>query len=461
MNNSIQQSIPAEVAQDYKDSEIIFIGGGPIGLWTAIQTKLLSGRKITVIEKYHEYKRAEIRLNLSKDSFRGIPKDEQLQNLVKQWGGRQVPIKEMEDALVKRAEELGIRILRGYQADAKQLPEQFPNAELFIDAGGTRSKTRNDIFGEQFQFNTTLQYVAQVQYVIEKKPDINPPKSPIHQSFHKITTLAETYKIQKFAEHLVEQTIRPLENGTSRVTLRIFGLDKETYDQMVGATFSTPYYFERDLDKVPEKLREILIKWWGSQEELNNEVITEDPTNKNKITAIAFGSYASKDAIKMDEKGNIWALVGDSMEAFPYFRAINNGLKLGTRLAQCVDRAFKNQPKPKTLEEKKAFFSYLKSYSRYAFTCAYMERIRAYVKNIFINLFSLWLKISNLVPWQSVKLKSDQKDNLYQRGEVIWERLSGTKPPPRGKKSIFTSLKMKKPSFLSSFFFPNQDLLLS
>ncbi len=33
--------------------DVVVVGGGPIGLWTAIQTKVLTNRNILVIEKIY------------------------------------------------------------------------------------------------------------------------------------------------------------------------------------------------------------------------------------------------------------------------------------------------------------------------------------------------------------------------------------------------------------------------
>ena len=93
--------------------DVVFVGGGPVGLWTAIQTKLLTNKNILIIEKYLEYKRADIRLNIDSSSFAGVPDYEPLKALIQKWGGRVVPIKEMEEALTKCAHDfLGIKFLK-------------------------------------------------------------------------------------------------------------------------------------------------------------------------------------------------------------------------------------------------------------------------------------------------------------------------------------------------------------
>lgn len=430
--------------------DVVIIGGGPIGLWTAIQTKVLSKTDVLVVEKYSEYRRADIRLNINASSFNGIPKCEPLQVLVKKWGNKVVPIKEIEDELAKCAHNLGVKILRDTTVDPKTLQEQFPTARVFVGADGARSTVRKELFGD-YKFNTPLQYIAQVQYLIKTPSDM-----VIDSSVQKIKESAQNYKKQKFSGHIITESIRREGDGLSRVTLHVF-LNEKTYWEMTDATFGNPYYFEKDLDKVPDVLRDTLIKWWGSNKEL--EIVT-DVEKKNKISVIPLASYASKDVFKVVEKNNdpddqvITALVGDASQAFPFFRAINNGFILGTHLAQCIADAFANLNKAneqhgnsnrtEKKERARIFASSFNSYSRYSTLRAYIERTRAFMKNLFIILSDFWLKLSAETPWQSVKFSEQEKEKNYQRGANIWEQLSGktppTKPTAKGLKQVTKEL---------------------
>lgn len=321
--------------------DVVVVGGGPIGLWTAIQTKVLSQKEVVVLEKHENYQRADIRLRLDASSFKGIPDYLPLKNLTKKWGNKAVPIKEVEDALVACAHSLGIKIIKGETVDPKNLQKHYPTAKVFIGADGARSVMRQEIFDNQYAFNTPLQYLVQVQYQIKtcKEEGYNLAK------MRKVKEATASYIKQKFAGHLITQSIRPLENNCSQVNLRIF-IDKKTYDELLGARFSNPYYFERDLDKIPFKLRETMIKWWGSHE--NQEVIM-GLEKTNKITVIPLASYAVKKFVQVTPSDNdpdnqvVTTLVGDAAQAYPYFRAINNGFLTGTELAKCIGRAFAMQ----------------------------------------------------------------------------------------------------------------------
>lgn len=406
--------------------DIVVVGGGPIGLWTAIQTKLRTQKDILIVEKYNEYKRADIRLNIRASSFNGIAGYEPLRILAQKWGNRLVPIKEIEDELTKCAHNLGISILKGKAADPKLLKEQYPTARMFIGADGARSTVRKEIFDDQYKFNIPLQYIAQVQYMI---------KTPEDENEDCFKSGAKSYSKQKFAGHLITQNIRPQNNGQSQVTLRIF-INQKTYKEMADATFSNPYYFEKDLHKVPLRLQDTLIKWWGTQ---HNQSILVDKDKPNKISVIPLNSYASKQVYKVDDDQQVaYLLVGDASQAYPFFRAVNNGLLIGTKLAQDISKAFTTLDKAQENvlpsvgpQSNKLVASSFKSYARYSAKRAYIECIKSLAKNLFIVLSNYWIKISNCVPWQTIKLKKEEKIKAYECGVEIWKELSGADPSPR------------------------------
>jgi|GEM_PF-2289298 len=396
-------------------AQVVIIGGGPVGLWTAIQIRLLSRKKVVVIEKYETYQRSDIHLRIKAASLQGIPNNNDLKKLVKQWGNKIVPVKEMEDKLIHLAHQIGIKILKGEAADPKKLPSLFPNAKLFIGADGSKSLVRKIIFKDLFRFHSNLQYMAQVQYVVKPKlKRASQRESP--EKIQSIRNLSTTYKRQKLAEHFLIETTHPQLDGSARVTLQIF-IDKKTHDQIAGATFRNPYYFETSLKNLPKPLKKLLIGWWGAQKELQGREISPNKKS-NKLTVVALNSYAAKEFVTVDQEGRLWALVGDAAAAVPFFRAVNNGFMLGTKLAKCTAEGLKDNSLTK---------SHLTSYSRYATYRVTIERIRAWIKSLFITIAGLWLKVSNSVPWQTIRLTSSEKRRIKVGGSRIWRQLiSGT-----------------------------------
>lgn len=395
--------------------DVVFVGGGPVGLWTAIQTKWLTGRNVLVVEKYEEYKRADITLNIAATSLKGIPEEHQtLKNLTTKWGNKAVPIKEMEDELTRCASNMGIRIIKGVTVDPKTVQNQYPNARVIVGSDGARSGMRTEVSGDQYKFNTPLQYLVQVQYIIE-----TPDKVSEDSSLHKIKAQADSYIKQKFAGHLITENTKSLGNGQSKVSLRIF-VDKQTYDDMAQATYRTPYYFQEDLSKVPPKIQDTLIKWWGTHNNLKIVKDNENTEKTNKITVIPLASYAAKDVVKVHEDGKVTALVGDASQAFPFFRAINNGFILGTELAKTIGKAFEQK-------DPKKFGLQFNSYSTYSTYRAYVERIKASFKNLLIVISSFWIKASGNSPFQ-VSAVTDE-EGCYKKGAAIWKELSGEDAP--------------------------------
>ena len=410
--------------------DVVVVGGGPIGLWTAVQIKASSEKQVLVAEKYTDYKRTDIHLKISAASLKGLPNLKSLdplKKLTKEWGDKTVPIKTLEEELVKCAHALGIQILKGHIIDPKTLHQDYPTAKVFIGADGAKSSVRKEIFQDEHKFNTPLQYIVQVQYKIKQENHEKKIKNnAFDTSIQSVKKAKEKYLQQKFAGHLITEIIKPLENKESLVTLRIF-VDESLYKEMAGATFSNPYYFESDLVSIPKKLKKILIKWWGCKK---NHTIISSALKTNKLTVIQLASYASKKAYVVSKNANgrpiVTALVGDSLQGFPFFRSFNNGFLNGTKLAEVVDHSFQLLAKSNNNPEEanKAFKNSFKAYSRYTSLRGTIERIKAFVKNLFIRIVNQWIKLSGLVPWQTVKWSKNKRKKYMARGKEVWNKLT-------------------------------------
>jgi 2-polyprenyl-6-methoxyphenol hydroxylase-like FAD-dependent oxidoreductase len=390
------------------DPNVVIVGGGPIGLWTAIQTKSLNPNKeIVVLEKHQQYQRADIRLQLDKGSFSGAA-CKPLKDLTKEWGNKVVPIQEMENKLADLAGKLGIKILKGKSVDPEKLLTEYPNTEIFIGADGAHSSMRKKFFNDEYRFNTPLQHIAQIQYKMKKAPTKN-------GKWFQVASATEDYVSQLFAGHFVSKTVTPLKDGTFQVSLRVF-IDEKTYSEINKAKFNSPYYFTTSLQKVPDKLKNILIHWWGAHPK---QTVLADESNK--ITAIALTSYAAKEFVKEvprdpghpGQKGHaIVALVGDAAQAYPFFRAINNGLLTATSLANTIAKA------------KEPNVASFKSYTRYAAFRAVVERIRAACKNFFLNVVKIWFFLFKNSGMKSGSLRSIGMNESHKRGKETWDQLA-------------------------------------
>ena len=389
-------------------ADIVIVGGGPIGLWAAIQIKSLCPDKTVVVrEKHAQYQRHGIHLRLVPSSFAGCTA-ESVQPIVQDWKRRHViPIAEMEQSLAAIAESVGVQITRNQEVDPAQILQEFPHARIVIGADGSHSPMRQHFFADTYRFMRPLQYLVQVQYKV-RLSDASQEGC--------VRSVAE-YKKQKFAGHLITQTIRSCGDQTAEIAMRIF-VDKTIYDEMADARFSAPYYFETDLHKVPDRLKQVLIRWWGSHPE---QEILQDEARANKITVIALAAYSAKQfvqCVQRPEGGEsvAVALVGDAAQAYPYFRAINNGLLNATALAIDTARALQQPPNPTVAP--------LHRYARYARFRSIIELVTAYVKNFFIHFSNCWIRVSGTVFWESAKLSREEQAACTARGQLIWDRLS-------------------------------------
>ena len=148
-------------------AKVVFTGGGPTALATAC-VLAKGGIPVVVLERNLNYLRTDINLRVDAASMVGLASiDDEMKAKVKEWSARRIPISELEETLEAKANELGVRIIKGVTADPTQLQAQFPNARVFVGADGSRSKTREAMSGKEFKFNTTHQYVINVQYKIQ------------------------------------------------------------------------------------------------------------------------------------------------------------------------------------------------------------------------------------------------------------------------------------------------------
>ena len=113
---------------------ILFVGGGPIGLWTALQLKLLRPLwRIVVAERYTQYLRSHV-LRISAQSFdRIVPHPEARAFVTRLLGGRaavSVRTTELERALRTLAEGVGVEIVIGEAVRA--LPLGAPGGGAYL-----------------------------------------------------------------------------------------------------------------------------------------------------------------------------------------------------------------------------------------------------------------------------------------------------------------------------------------
>ncbi len=337
---------------------IVFVGGGPVGLWTAIQTKLQSppNTDIVVLEKHAEYLRSHT-LRIDPSSFGKIPENSPLAPLVERWKKmRYVPTKEIEGSLQKLAHELGIRTLLRDVKDPMQLSAEFPDARLFVGADGSHSLIRKTIFNDEMQYRNDFQYIAELKYLASQT-----------RPFSKKESLKVSSELQELTSDHVG---RAEGNEPIPVTCRIF-IDEKTFNELKDeATFQHPLSIE-DLDRKPhlklaKQIKELLQQ---KKEKLGEEIIP----GTFRATVTRLGSYASKTFVR-DMQGRTWALVGDAAFGVPFFRSFNNGILCGTKLAETIAK--------QVLRPSRSF----REYENYAQTLWKSQNSKAYYKDLALRV---------------------------------------------------------------------------
>lgn len=285
------------------EADVVFIGAGPVGLWTAIQAKLRNpDLKIVMYEKYPEYKRKHV-LKMNKDSFKGIPEDERLQQIVDDFPTF-VRTSVIEENFKNYALELSIEINYEKVESCEVLASHYPDDTVFIGSDGSHSLVRHEIFDYKLQVGQDLQYIAEIKYMVEGETS-------------ELNSATELLPVMSHSKFTASEHVGSKNGGLTPVTVRFF-VDEETFNQLRGedgngAKFSNPFHYE-DLSNgnVPEKLANSVKAWLYWRRRLKNENrVQHEASSQNgeKITAINLAVYASEEFVAEEygkKMGDCW-----------------------------------------------------------------------------------------------------------------------------------------------------------
>lgn len=249
-------------------NEIIFVGAGPIGLWTAIQIKL-QRPDIDIIfkEKKEEYKRTHTLL-LKPTSFDECLKDERgiIEGIVNELKENpHIRTNELEQRLKILALQLGIRIdTRDIQTIESDILTDHPDAQMIIGSDGVKSPVRNQIFGAENTERVTLAYAAQIKYSVT---------GPAVQA----SDIFQAYPLLKKSNYLASINVGKLKNNKTPVTIQ-FVIDKATYDKISHATYAQPIRLLADSleEQLPPELLKDVKTHIGFRLVNNEDIIIND-----------------------------------------------------------------------------------------------------------------------------------------------------------------------------------------
>lgn len=370
-------------------ADVVFVGAGPVGLWTAIIAKLKNPNlKIVLLEKHDSYQRSHV-LQLDYKCFNDVPDDPRLQKLIAEFKkSKYIRTNEIEKGFKNLAEELGIKIIQQDVTEPLKLKEQFPNARVFVGSDGSHSQFREAFFGNEYAFKHDLQYIAEVKY-------------EVHGEARKFKSATKAYRTLKLIKTVATEHIGREKDGVTPVTLRFF-ISKETYQKMSKATFKNPYNLSTQENTDPTLMQTIKI-WLNAKAKIDKELRVR---GSEKITVTKLSSYAAKHVFKKIDDNTVCAIVGDAAAGVPFFRAGFMGFSSGKKLADAISAFFSNksvEPKFKISKKDLKPKDPSQAFDDYAASIKKISEHEAWVasmKNLFIRFYIWFIQISSIVPWQ-------------------------------------------------------------
>lgn len=397
------------------EADVVCVGGGPIGLWTAIQTKLNRWESnIVVLEKHSDYQRKHV-LSINPKSLpkldKFVPRHDasaqtfeevfnEFKTIVKGFAkDKIIPTLEIENKLKNLAVKAGIVI--AYEnlqtneqtgettkpkgiTQPEELSQYFPNAKVFIGADGAHSVVREKIFQDNAE-RTELQHVIQIKYHVKG----------IGFRLEKIQLDCAQCAIDNVANEHVGKYNK--EEDKTPITTQIF-IDKESFNKLEKKAQSGKPLNLREIKELDTQVADKITTWLNEKHRFQDEQIIE---GSEQISVIPLGYYKADHFIQKEAK-KVWALVGDAAFGVPFFRSLNNGLLCGTKLAKAVADYLKEED-PKNSVSKSDLFSKFgttsfEEYQAYTEVLAAWEINIAKIKGFFVSVYLFILRLF-IKPW--------------------------------------------------------------
>ena len=295
--------------------DVVLVGAGPVGLFTAIEAKLRNpDLKIKVLERNKEYGRHHI-LRLEEESLKNSEAYKKYEAVRRLKGF--VPTSEIETVFTNIAKDLGIDIETGVKVtDARALLEKYPTAHSIIGADGAHSTIRKQLFDDKKIVDANLQYIVEIKYRAKGKTAALP-----------LTTYGPALGQVR---HFVSENVGKVKEGSTPVSLFLF-VDKQTYEEIR----KTPNAKLADIKPATNKMKRLLntIQPWLS---LRKAALKEEMVfGSEKINGVALDVYQSECFAKIVDGKRVY-LAGDAAAAVPYYRALNAGLIAAVETAKAI-----------------------------------------------------------------------------------------------------------------------------
>jgi len=316
-------------------ADIVIIGGGPVGLWTAIQLKKRDpALDIRIYERYETYRRSHV-LKLERQALSLYSKKRydwpEAKFLLSVTGKNPAEMmlpslkresvylrtNDLEDALKTYAHDLGLNIVYDKISSPQEAERRHPECKNFIAADGAHSAMRTALIGGNAVKSYPLQHIVEIKYEVEGKT------APL--------TTAENFRINKQLDGMVFEYVGREKNGKTPVTLRFF-IDENTYRALPDAGFKNPLGL--DDPRLPENLAQDIEAYMAERSNITKERPCRDSAKIGKLVLSLY--RARKFAVKHGNKS--WFLAGDAAMGVPYFRSLNAGMIISSQLGYILTR---------------------------------------------------------------------------------------------------------------------------
>lgn len=309
---------------------IAIVGAGPVGLWSAIQMKKRNpDANITLYEKYTDYKRNHVLKIQHSSLFFGASRwnngvDEVFFNRVFGMTRRKVrrtPLrksfistKSIESNLRQWVLNMGCEIVYEEIQSLEDLVERHDEETPVIIADGAHSKLRKEILGDRDTVRSDLQHIIELKSRLKYTPELLKANKVNAAIKSKLNSLGFEY-IGKPTE------------GSTPISLRLF-VGEELYNEVPDATFKSPITDPRLL---PAELQDDLSRY----AKLHN-INVDDLFSEGKVSKLQLSVYHATQFAKTVGKRHCY-MVGDAAMGVPYFRSLNCGFVLASRLAMIME----------------------------------------------------------------------------------------------------------------------------
>jgi len=340
----------------------VIVGGGPVGLWTAIQLrKRFPNSSVFIYERYQEYKRKHVlKIQHSSMFFGACRQHDELdakffEAVFEQSRGKTkytplaksfISTSSIESNLKQWALSAGVEIQYETIETLDDLVTRNPDSE-FILANGAHSSLRTQLLGDDDIEKSDLQHILEL-------------KTRVGKSLSQLRSTRANGAVKGRLKHLGFEYIGREDNAMTPLSFRLF-VDQQTYSQVPEASFKSPI---TSPDVLPDCVQEDL-SMYAQLHDFNLETLFEH----GQVSKLQLSVYHAK-AFAATYRDHNFYLVGDCAMGVPYFRALNCGLVLGSRLTSILHHR-----------------SPVAMYNRYKPVHQYAESMLAKSKNTALNSY--------------------------------------------------------------------------